>query len=97
MDPDGVILIIVLFGLYLLPFSIILTSVIFPSVTTALNSATAPVVPIVSPTPTTSSIGGLVYSEPPFPIETLAILPFITLGVKNAFFPVSKDIFGFLK
>ena len=60
---------------YPVPPEIILTLVIFPSVTTDSNLANAPVVPEVPPTPTTSSSGGVVYSDPEFNISTSVIFP----------------------
>ena len=90
-EPAGVILIIVLFGLYPDPLLIILTSTILPLDTTAFNLAKIPTCPF---TLTTSSSGGVVYSDPPLLILTPSILPPTIIGVINPFFPVRNVIVG---
>ena len=93
-DPEGIILIIVLLVSYPLPPEIILTLVIFPSVTTDSNLANWPTVPKVPPTPTTSSSGGVVYSDPEFRISTSVILPSEIIGTIKPSLPVSNLILG---
>ena len=79
-DPEGVIFIIVLLASYPVPPEITLILVIFPSVPTDSNLANAPVVPDVPPIPTTSSSGGVVYSDPKFNIFAPVIFPSETIG-----------------
>ena len=92
--PEGIIFIIVLLVSYPVPPEIILTLVSFPSETTDSSLANCPTVPVVPPTPTTSSSGGVVYSEPEFIISTLVIFPSEMIGAINPSLPVSNLTLG---
>ena len=81
--PGGITLISILSCWYCNPPSKIITSVIFPSSTTALNFAPKPV-----PIPTTSKSGAEVYSRPLVWTSTKEILPSVTIGFNWASFPV---------
>ena len=71
-----------------------MTLVIFPPETTDSSLANPPIVPDVPPTPTTSSSGGVVYSDPEFRISTLVIFPSDIIGTINPSLPVKSFTLG---
>ena len=93
-DPVGITFIDVLLVSYPVPPEIILTLVIFPSEITDSSLANPPTVPVVPPTPTTSSSGGVVYSDPEFNISTPVIFPSDMIGTIKPSLPVNSFILG---
>ena len=90
----GIIFIDVLLASYPVPPEIILTPVIFPPETTDSNLANPPTVPDVPPTPTISSSGGVVYSDPEFNILISVIFPSDMIGNIKPSLPVNSFILG---
>ena len=76
--------------MYPIPGLITLTSVILPSVTTALNLPPIPV-----PIPTKSKSGADVYSLPPNITSHPIIWPPKTIALNSAFLPFNIFILGF--
>ena len=92
--PAGITLIVVLLVSYPVPPEIMLTLIIFPPETTDSNLANPPIVPDVPPIPTTSSSGGVVYSDPEFNISTPVIFPSDMIGTIKPSLPVNSFILG---
>ena len=88
-DPFGTIL-IVGDSVYPIPGLIIFTSLIFPSLTTALSFAPIPV-----PIPTSSKSGADVYSFPPNLTSHETIFPFKVIAFNSAPTPFKTFILGF--